>query len=143
MIKIYSFLILLLLTTACSKDSNIEKVDSNTLDLEHDICGRWKLLYVTGGITGVSYNFENEDVTWTINSTTQMVTVVNNNSNDNMIDIAETGNYNYRINTDPNPLGCGETFVLDIMDLGCVYIQNGHLIMDQTFADGMRVEFER
>jgi hypothetical protein len=136
--KIISLLVIVtsLTLVSCSKEKNDDSIDA--------IAGTWKLVYVTGSITGVSHHFEPGVVSWTINPTTHVVTVVNNNTNDNMIDIAETGNYNYQVSTDPNPSGCGETFIFDeIMDLGCVSIENGHLIMNQNYADGMRVEFER
>ncbi|MEO5777998.1 MAG: hypothetical protein ABIQ27_13940 [Flavobacterium sp.] len=101
--------------------------------------GQWKLINVSGSFAGISHDFEPGLITWDFNPITQMVTVVNNNTNNELVDLFDTGVYNYTIVVNPDPQTCSEIIMIDIMEMGCFSIVNGNLQLDQAFADGMTV----
>lgn len=128
--KQLSFLRLLLaiVVSACSSDSS-----SNHASI---VDGQWKLVRVTGSFAGVSSDFASGEISWTFNPTTQMVTVVNHNTDDTKIDIFETGVYNYQIVAGENPQICSQIIKIDNIEMGCFEIIDGNLILNQDFADG-------
>ncbi|MFN4026707.1 MAG: hypothetical protein ACK4IZ_04615 [Flavobacterium sp.] len=129
---LFSFLVSLLLA-GCSNDNSTE---NNTID------GQWKLVNITGTIAGINHNFAQGEIIWDINPITQTVTVVNNNSNDSLFDILETGVYNYHHDNGPE-LPCGESIVINNIDLGCYTVNNQTLIIDQSIADGFKITLVR
>lgn len=131
-IKFLSILFFITIITSCSSN-NSSSTSSNL------IAGQWKLVYVNGSFAGVSNHFEPGIITWTFNPTTQMVTVVNNNTNDNLLDVFKTGVYNYQITNNSNPSLCSETLKINNMEMGCFSIANNTLRIDQTFTDGFGV----
>lgn len=104
----------------------------------HDsiVDGQWKLTRVTGSFAGVESNFVPGVITWSFNPTTQTVTVVNNNTNNNLTDIFETGVYNYQIVSSQNPDLCSEILKIDGMEMGCFSLAGNELKIDQSFSDG-------
>jgi hypothetical protein len=121
-------ILLALIAFGCSSDSN--SPHANIVD------GQWKLVHVGGSFAGVSSDFEPGIITWDFNPTTQTVTVVNNNADDNKTDIFETGVYNYQVVANPDPQTCSEILKIDNVEMGCFSIVDGNLRIDQAFADG-------
>lgn len=124
-------ILLALLFSGCNNDSNNQ---TSIVD------GQWKLVHVTGSFAGVSSDFEPGVITWTFNPTTQMVTVVNNNTDVSLTDLLETGVYNYQIVASQNPDMCSEVIQIDNMDMGCFSIVDGNLVIDQAVLDGYTVK---
>ncbi|MGC4041354.1 MAG: hypothetical protein QM710_11380 [Flavobacterium sp.] len=120
--------------TSCSSDSNSAR--SSIVD------GQWKLTNVSGSIIGSSSDFEPGMITWDFNPTTQTVTVVNNNTDENKTDIFETGIYNYQIVANDNPELCSQVIKIDNIEMGCFNIVEGKLKIDQAFADGYTLTLE-
>lgn len=131
--KLLSFLGILsmLMLSGCSSDSN----SSHTSIVD----GQWKLVKVTGSFAGVSSDFEPGVIKWTFNPTTQMVTVVNNNTDANLSDLFETGVYNYQIVQSQNPDLCSEALKIDGVEMGCFSLVDGKLQIDQSYTDGFTV----
>jgi uncharacterized protein YcfL len=124
-------ILLALILSGCSSDSN--SPHANIVE------GQWKLIHVSGSFAGVSSDFVPGVITWDFNPTTQTVTVVNNNTNDNLTDIFETGVYNYSVVATQDPELCSEIIKIDDQEMGCFSIVNGHLQIDQSFVDGYTV----
>ena len=124
---------MLLLFSSCNSESN---ATNNSIE------GQWKLVNVTGTFGGINDNFPPGTITWNFNSTTQMVTVVNNNTNPNLLDVLETGMYTYRfINNPDSP--CGESLEIDGSVYGCYSVANDSLVIDQSIADGFAITLKR
>lgn len=98
--------------------------------------GQWKLVKVSGSFAGIESNFSPGVIKWTFNPTTQTVTVINNNLNDNLTDLFDTGVYNYQIVQNPDPQTCSEIIKIDNIEMGCFTIVDGKLHIDQAFTDG-------
>lgn len=124
-------LLLLFFLSGCSNDSN-----PNTDTVQ----GQWKLINVSGTFAGIDNDFEPGLITWDFNPTTQTVTVVNNNTDTNKWDIFETGVYNYLIVDSPD-FPCGEIIKIDGIEMGCFSVAGNEFVIDQSIADGFRVQF--
>ncbi len=124
-------ILLALAISGCSSDSNSSHAEI--------VEGQWKLINVSGSFAGVSNDFEPGVITWDFNPTLHTVTVVNNNTDDNLTDLFDTGVYNYQIVPNPDPQTCSELLTVDIMELGCFSIVDGNLKIDQAFADGFTI----
>lgn len=124
-------IILLVLQSSCSNDSN---TNSNTVQ------GQWKLVNVSGTFAGIDNDFEPGLITWDFNPTTQMVSIVNNNTDLDKWDVFETGVYNYQIVENPE-FTCGEILKIDGIEMGCFTFTNNSLVVDQSIADGFRLQF--
>lgn len=124
-------LLLLVLMPSCSNDSS---TNSNTVE------GQWKLINVSGTFAGIDNDFAPGLITWDFNPTTQTVTVVNNNNNTALWDVFETGIYNYQIVDNPE-FPCGEIIIIDGIEMGCFSISGNELVIDQSIADGFRLQF--
>lgn len=122
------------LLTSCSSESNGSH--SNSVE------GQWKLVRVSGSFAGIESTFSPGEIKWTFNPTTQTLTVINNNSDDNKTDIFETGVYNYQVIENPNPQSCSEIIKIDNIEMGCFTIVDGKLHIDQAFADGYTVTLQ-
>lgn len=120
--------------SSCSNDNNFTS--------ENSVEGRWKLVNSRGTFAGINNNFTYGLITWDFNSITQTVTVINNNTDPNLLDILETGVYNYQfINNPDSP--CGESIEIDGSVLGCYSIINDSLVIDQSIADGFAITLKR
>ena len=62
----------------------------------------WHLINVYGGIQGVNNNFDLEEIIWKFYEDSGTVTVTNNNTNDNLEDGLDSGNYSYQLITNDN-----------------------------------------
>ena len=131
-----SVFLLFILVTACSKSDDSKPT-------EPVIDGQWKLKYVNGSITGASYYFESGVVNGTFNPSDQTVVVENNNTNNNLNDLFPSGTYSYEIIDNSSDSSCSQILKIDIMELGCLTIEENNLTMNQTFADGFQVHLVR
>ena len=57
-----------------------------------------------------------------------------------LYDFFETGVYNYQILESSSDFGCDEVLKIDNIELGCLSIVDDKLVIDQTYADGFRLE---
>ena len=120
--------------SSCSNDNNF--ISKNSVE------GRWKLVNSRGTFAGINNNFTYGLITWDFNSITQTVTVTNNNTDPNLLDILETGVYNYQFINNPD-LPCGESIEIDGSVLGCCSFINDSLVIDQSIADGFTITLKR
>ena len=118
----------------CSSD------DSNSPSFS----GEWKLINVSGGLMGQNQNIPANSIVWSINPTTQVISIVNENNSSTYYDGLPTGIYNYQLQNDPNPMGCGTTLSIEEnQDMGCILFENNHLIINSNYNDGFRMEFSQ
>lgn len=116
---------------SCSSDSKPSQ--------EKILQGRWKLVHVSGSFAGASSQFEPGVITWTFNTATNKVTIVNNNTDENLTDLFDTGVYNYQIVQSDNPEICPQVIKIDNIEMGCFSLSEGSLKIDQAFLDGYTV----
>jgi hypothetical protein len=124
-------ILLIFILPGCSSDSKSTNTDP--------VQGQWKLIAVDGTFAGIHNTFTPGLITWTFNSITQTVTVVNNNTDPNLWDLLETGVYNYHfVNNTDSP--CEESIEIDGSIYGCYTVANNTLIIDQSVADGFSIQ---
>jgi len=91
-------------------------------------------------LLGVNQEIEPGMITWNFNSITNTVTIVNTTTDQMLYDFFETGVYNYQILESSSDFGCDEVLKIDNIELGCLSIVDDKLVIDQTYADGFRLE---
>ncbi|WP_284651770.1 hypothetical protein [Flavobacterium terrisoli] len=130
LITFFSLLTIILLS-GCSNDSN-----SNANNPQ----GQWKLVNVSGTFAGIDNDFEPGLITWDFNPITQTVSILNNNTDPDKWDVFETGVYNYQIVDNPD-YPCGEILKIDGIEMGCFSTSDNEFVIDQSIADGFRLQF--
>jgi len=138
-ILLLQIFIFTLILSACHHDDQPNYYPGNP-----NIEGQWKLVNVSGGISGTSYDYPPGMIKWKFNGISQTVYVVNNNVDDNMQDLLPTGTYHYSfVNNEATPELCAQTIRIDGMNLGCYTISDDEFIMNQTESDGFMVKLIR
>lgn len=130
--KIWALAIVSILAFSCDNDD--EDIPQQT--------GKWRLTNVSGGLMGVDHDFPGETITWEFNAENNTVTIVNNNTNDDVFDGPDSGNYTYGFVTSESPEICAEVMEVADMDYGCVTMSNGTMTFNNTYADGFQLTFE-
>ena len=87
-------ILLVLILSGCSNDSD----NSGAI-----VAGKWKLVQVTGSFAGTQSNFEPGTISWEFNPRNQSVKVINNNTDEDLTDLFESGTYDYSVVTSENP----------------------------------------
>lgn len=109
-----------------------------------EIAGQWKLTNVSGGIMGISHNFADGVINWTFDTNTQMVTVLNNNTDPQLQDILASGVYPYDfVANEATPELCDVNIVVGGVSLGCYNIGTSEFTMSQIEADGYMIKLVR
>ena len=126
-------LVIVLIRFGCQNDN-----ESNFT--QDQLSREWKFVKVTGGLLGVNQEIEPGMITWNFNSITNTVTIVNTTTDQMLYDFFETGVYNYQILESSSDFGCDEVLKIDNIELGCLSIVDDKLVIDQTYADGFRLE---
>lgn len=96
----------------------------------------WKLVRVNGSFTGSTTNYTPGLIKWTFDAGTGTVTVVNGNTNPDLVDFFDTGVYDYQVIPNPDPSICSETLKIDGVEMGCFSVDNGILNISQVVVDG-------
>lgn len=130
-LNLFFTLLTVIMLSGCSNDSG-----SNTDAVE----GQWKLINVSGTFAGIDNDFEPGLITWDFNPITQTVSIVNNNTDPNVWDVFDTGVYNYQIVDNPE-FSCGEIIKIDGIEMGCFSVSENEFVIDQSIADGFRLQF--
>ena len=134
-LRILSAFFLLFVLGSCS--------DSGT-SAEKTLNGEWKLTSVHGGITGAHYTFEPGVITWTFDTETNSLVVVNNNTDENKEDMLPSGPYQYSVEANTvTPEICAENFVIDDINFGCYDLGTNTLTFGQVEADGYLITLKR
>jgi hypothetical protein len=124
---------ILLFTTfsACTSDTD------NSIQIPTTVT--WSLTHVSGGIAGFDETFEIGLITWTFNSQTNIMAVVNNNTDDSSYDIFESGLYSYSIQND----GTNYRMTIDGGDFGVITETENEITLDQQVDDGFIITLKR
>lgn len=123
--------------------TNNENPNENP-DGPDEIAGAWKLTNVSGGIMGISHNFAEGVINWTFDTNTQMVTVLNNNTDPQLQDIFASGTYPYDfVANEATPELCEINIVVGGVSLGCYDIGTSEFTMSQIEADGYMIKLVR
>lgn len=123
-------ILLVLILSGCSNDSD----NSGAI-----VAGKWKLVQVTGSFAGTQSNFEPGTISWEFNPRNQSVKVINNNTDEDLTDLFESGTYDYSVVTSENPEICSKILKINNIDMGCFEIVNGDLKIDQAYVDGYTI----
>ena len=135
-LKVMLVAALALLVWSCN-DTN---EDTNTTG-DASLQGAWKLVKVEGSIAGFSSTFAPGVITWNFNVPSNTITVINNNTDPNKEDVLNSGNYVFGINN-PDAI-CTEALLVDTFNYGCIDISGNQMVVDQSFADGIKMTFKK
>lgn len=127
-------LICLLFCISCSEDDDIIYNDP--------IEGNWSLVNVSGSLMGVNQDIETGTIVWTFNPAENTVTIVNNNTDEEITDFFESGTYtyNYESNEGETEL-CSESLLIENIDFGCRDFNNNTMTLSNTWEDGYELTF--
>lgn len=130
-------LFILVLAVSCSKSDNAPDEQLPAIQ------SAWRLTNVSGGISGISDDFDDGSIDWTF-ATGGALTVWNTNTDDTKEDILETGEYIYGfVPNTITPGSCAETIVIGGVNYGCVSISGNTMTLSQTESDGYVLTFEK
>lgn len=119
---------------SCNNDDDTQQNTEPTLE------GTWSLVNVYGGFAGVDDDFEPGLITWSFNSDSSEITVINNNTSDVIYSGYPSGVYNYEMIT----TATDSTLVIETTDLSITTFTNSQLIIDEGFtSDGFLYTLSR
>lgn len=130
-LKILIAILLVATIASCSSDNddNVQITQINS----------WNLARVTGGFAGVDQTFPAGLIVWTFNGDTEMVVVVNNNTDDTLNDFFDSGTYPYTIEND----GTDDVISINGIDFGVISETENELLLDHQVDDGFTVTLTR
>ena len=98
--------------------------------------GNWSLVKVSGTIAGVNNTFPEGVITWKFDEVNRTITIINNNPNNALEDIFNSGVYNYAITNNAINAICTENIEINATDFGCFSEIENKIIITQSVADG-------
>jgi hypothetical protein len=126
-------LTILFLVNCSDADDKIKKVSVTT-------SGNWSLVKVSGSIAGVNNIFPEGMITWKFDNTNHTITIVNNNPNEALEDIFNTGIYNYSLTNNPASGICSQNIEINATDFGCFSEISNKITISQSITDGFDLE---
>lgn len=130
------FLVVLLAVIGCSDN------DDNNKNIIKDLNGKWTLLTASGTIAGVTHEFTNGTIVWEF-SANNTLTVINNNTNNNLQSGIASGIYNYSITENGTSENCTFKITINQNELGCIVVNDNQMNIDQNVPDGIGYHFEK
>jgi hypothetical protein len=120
-LKFLSSIVFIIILTSCSLNS-----DNNTEP--QIIRTEWHLRNVAGGIDGVNNNFALNTIIWTFNESSNILNVINNNTNTSLEDGFDSGIYSYSLldNVNKAYISISQT------EFGSISVLDKQLIIDQN-----------
>lgn len=105
--------------------------------------GSWSLINVSGTLAGLDQDIEAGVVVWTFNETDGTVTVVNNNTDNEIETFFETGIYSYVLqDNENNDDTCEQSMVIEGINFGCQTFTEDTMILSTVHADGHQLTFK-
>lgn len=124
-----------LLCIACSQDDDVILTDTTE--------GDWSLINISGSLMGIDQDIEAGVIVWTFNPAENTVTIVNNNTNEEITDFFESGTYmyNYMSNNGETEL-CSESLIVEDVDFGCqTFTNDDTMTLSNIWVDGYQLTF--
>ncbi|WP_456438590.1 hypothetical protein [Psychroserpens sp.] len=121
-LTLIAFVALAVNHTCESDDLNESTTNTNSLN------GLWHLTSIQGGFADVNYQFDESVITWNFNEVTNVLSVVNTNSEDIAYDGLETGEYDFSI------IEFDAILLAEINNevFGSYFIEDNHLTIDEN-----------
>ncbi|GAA3511262.1 hypothetical protein GCM10022393_26290 [Aquimarina addita] len=128
----YFIMLIAMAIIGCSNDDDTSGTPSG---LE----GEWNLVTISGGFIGVEENFEQGEVVWDFDESSNMVTITTNIEDTSIYSLKESGTYPYYISA---PADAEELFI-DDRSLGIFTLGSSFFTLDESAIDGFKHRFER
>ncbi|MFD2562119.1 hypothetical protein [Aquimarina rubra] len=128
--KRFCVLLLSIILISCSNDD-----DNSTPTLQ----GEWNLVNVSGGFIGLDADIAKGVIVWDFNTTTGMVTIVNNSTDTDINTILPSGTYSYSVSAPAD----ADTLVVNDVNYGRINLENMVFTVTESFDDGFIFRFER
>ena len=121
----------------CSKDDRYEYVPNE------NILHEWTLVKSTGTVAGKTDEFQNRTIVWKFNKN-KTVTIINNNTDENLQSGLASGTYPYIIANNPNTAACDKKITINTSSkFECIIIDDTNLDINEGGADGINYHFEK
>ncbi len=131
---IFLNLICVLLCLSCTQDDDVILTDPSE--------GSWSLINISGSFAGIDQDIEEGVIVWTFNPVDNTITVVNNNTDEEIIDFFESGTYAYiYVDNNGETEQCSESLVIEDVDFGCQSISGNTMTLSNVWADGYQLTF--
>lgn len=122
--QIFMAILLFAVFTGCNNDDDNNNPIPNTVT--------WNLTHVSGGIAGADETFPVGFIKWTFNNDSQMLTVENNNTDNTVATIFETGIYPYSRQNN----GTNDVITIDNQAFIITAETEHELTLDQIVVEG-------
>ncbi|MDH7445644.1 hypothetical protein [Aquimarina sp. 2201CG14-23] len=128
--KRFYLILFSVLLFSCSND------DDNS---EPTLQGQWNLVNVSGGFTGLDEDIAKGVIVWDFNTTTGMVTIMNDITDSSFNTILESGTYTYSVSAPAD----ADLLIVNEVDYGRLNLEQAAFTVQETFTDGFTFRFER
>ncbi|WP_299443802.1 hypothetical protein [uncultured Aquimarina sp.] len=128
--KRFYLVLLSIILFSCSND------DDNS---EPTLQGAWNLVNVSGGITGLDEDIAKGVVVWDFNTTSGMVTIVNNSTTTTANTLLASGTYTYSVSAPAD----ADLLIVNEVDYGRLNLENTVFTITEGAIDGFTFRFER
>jgi|GEM_PF-2037384 len=117
--------------------------DDSNINPTETLTDNWTLVTATGTIAGTTHEFAHGTIVWKFNAG-NTVTVVNNNTNENLQSGLASGTYNYTVSNNSEVVGCEKSIIINTTaEYGCLTVSDTEMDIDQGIADGINYHFEK
>jgi hypothetical protein len=132
-IKYFFGMAILLFISCTDADDKVQKINLITIE-------NWSLVKVSGSIAGVNNSFPEGMITWKFDEANHTISIVNNNSNEALEDIFNSGVYSYSITDNPTSGICNQKIEINATDFGCFSKTANKITITQSIVDGFDLE---
>ena len=131
---IFLNLVCVLLCLSCTQDDDAP--------ITNQLEASWSLINVSGSFAGIDQDIPVGIIVWTFNTTDDTVTIVNNNTDEEITDFFESGTYTYHfVNNEEQTEECSESLFVDEIDFGCQNITGNTMVVSNVWVDGYQLTF--
>lgn len=130
-IQFFTTILLFVVFTSCNND------DDNSTQPTLPI--NWSLTHVAGGFAGIDDTFPTGLIQWAFDQETNTLIVVNNNDDDMLNDMFDSGSYPYNIENN----GTDDILTVDGIELGVITQSENEINIDQQPTDGFLLTLTR
>jgi hypothetical protein len=140
LILVIVFFIMFINMMSCQKAKVNTGSGSGFTTYANTVDGQWSLVHIYGGLTGLNELHEKGDVTWSIDSVNNVITITNLTNVSNNNTRFDSGTYSFQMNNQGGEIH----LTVNNEDMGTYVINGNEMLLDQNVAaDGLYYRFVR
>ena len=138
---VFAMFVLLLTPFSCHETENYYFIPQTA---NQAIQGEWHLVNVAGGFAGINDDYTIGEIVWDFDTANQTVTIMNLNTNENKVDMFDSGVYAFAyVQNTVLPDNCILSLTIDGVNLGCSNFNNTQFTLSQVESDGYFITLQR